>query len=243
MLKFIKKILITIIVVFMTVAGVFVYNGYNMYKTAIDETSISQMMEKIKKETENYTEIEEVPEDYINALVAVEDKRFYLHNGVDIISIARAIFTDIKMMEFVEGGSTITQQLAKNTYFTQKKEITRKIAEVFAAFEYEKQLSKEEILELYMNTCYYGDGYYSIADAAEGYFDTEVDDMNLYECTLLVGIPNAPSVYAPTKNPDLAKERQMQVLNKMQDEGYISEEEISKIKEEEYDYGGEKQSS
>ena len=243
MIKFLKKILITIIVVLMTVAGVFVYQGYNMYETAINETSISQMIEQIKKDTKNYTEIEDVPEDYINALVAVEDKRFYKHNGVDIISIGRAIITDIRMMELVEGGSTITQQLAKNTYFTQKKEITRKIAEVFVAFEYEKELSKEEILELYINTCYYGDGYYSIADAAKGYFDTKVEDMNLYECTLLVGIPNAPSVYAPTKNPDLAKERQMQVLNKMQDEGYISEKEVSKIKEEEYDYGREKQSS
>ena len=178
-----------------------------------------------------------MPEIYLNALVAVEDKRFYKHNGVDIISIGRAIITDIKEMELVEGGSTITQQLAKNTYFTQKKELTRKIAEVFAAIQYEKELSKEEILELYINTCYYGDGYYSIADAALGYFDKEVKYMNTYECTLLVGIPNAPSVYAPTKNPELAKERQIQVLKKMLSQGYITEEEVSMISEEEYDYG------
>ena len=237
MKKVIKRTLIFLIVIGITVTGIFTYEGYKLYEEAINETSIKEMQEQIKENTENYTEIEDVPEIYLNALVAVEDKRFYKHNGVDIISIGRAIITDIKEMELVEGGSTITQQLAKNTYFTQKKELTRKIAEVFAAIQYEKELSKEEILELYINTCYYGDGYYSIADAALGYFDKEVKFMNTYECTLLVGIPNAPSVYAPTKNPELAKERQIQVLKKMLSQGYITEEEVSKISEEEYDYG------
>ena len=89
----------------------------------------------------------------------------------------------------------------------------------------------------FSHTCYYGDGYYSIADAALGYFDKEVENMDTYECTLLVGIPNAPSVYAPTKNPELAKERQMQVLNKMLDQGYITEDEVEKLSKEEYDNG------
>lgn len=237
MKKFLKRIVTAIIVTLITIGGIFTYQGYTMYQEALTETSIIQMRDKIKEDTKNFTEIEDVPEIYLDALVAVEDKRFYSHKGVDIISICRAILTDIKEMELVEGGSTITQQLAKNTYFTQKKELIRKIAEVFMAFEYENELSKEEILELYINTCYYGDGYYSIADAADGYFDKKVEDMNTYECTLLVGIPNAPSVYAPTKNPELAKERQFQVLSKMLDQGYITEEEVGRIKEEDYDYG------
>lgn len=237
MKKFLKRIVTAIIVTLITIGGIFTYQGYTMYQEALTETSIIQMRDKIKEDTKNFTEIEDVPEIYLDALVAVEDKRFFSHKGVDIISIFRAILTDIKEMELVEGGSTITQQLAKNTYFTQKKELTRKIAEVFMAFEYENELSKEEILELYINTCYYGDGYYSIADAADGYFDKKVEDMNTYECTLLVGIPNAPSVYAPTKNPELAKERQFQVLSKMLDQGYITEKEVGRIKEEDYDYG------
>ena len=237
MKRSIKRILLFIIVTGITVAGIITYEGYKLYEEAINETSIMEMKEQIKKDTKNYTEIEEVPEIYLDALVAVEDRRFYLHKGVDIISIGRAIITNIKEMKLVEGGSTITQQLAKNTYFTQKKELTRKIAETFTAIKYEKELSKEEILELYINTCYYGDGYYSIADAALGYFDKEVEDMDTYECTLLVGIPNAPSVYAPTKNPELAKERQMQVLNKMLDQGYITEDEVEILSKEEYDNG------
>ena len=237
MKKVIKRTLLFIIVIFVTIAGIFTYEGYKLYETAINENSIIDMQKKIKEKTENYTEIEDVPEIYLNALVAVEDKRFYMHKGIDIISIGRAVVTDIKAMELIEGGSTITQQLAKNTYFSQKKEITRKIAEVFTAIQYEKELSKEDILELYINTCYYGDGYYSIADAALGYFDKDVEDMNIYECTLLVGIPNAPSVYAPTKNPELAKERQIQVLNKMLDQGFITEDEVEKISKEEYKNG------
>ena len=135
-------------------------------------------------------------------------------------------------MSFVECGSTITQQLAKNTYFTQKKEFTRKIAEIFMAFEFENKCSKEEIFELYANTMYFGDGYYCVAEAAEGYFDKKVSEMNLYESTLLAGIPNAPSVYAPTKNPELAKQRQAQVLNKMVKYNYLSKEEADKILDE-----------
>ena len=237
MKKVIKRTLLFLFVTAVLVGGIFVYEGYEMYEAAVTATPIEEKVKQIKENTKNYSEIEDVPEIYKNALVAVEDKRFYKHNGVDIISIGRAIITDIRMMEFVEGGSTITQQLAKNTYFTQEKKITRKIAEVFAAIEFEEVLSKDEILELYINTCYYGDGYYSIADAALGYFDKEVKNMNTYECTLLVGIPNAPSIYSPTKNPELSKERHKQVLNKMKAEGYLSEEEIDKIIKEEYDYG------
>ena len=161
--------------------------------------------------------------------MAAEDRRYFEHNGIDLISISRAIIKDIQTMSLVEGGSTITQQLAKNTYFTQKKELTRKIAEIFMAFEYENVCTKEEILELYVNTIYFGDGYYCVYDAAKGYFNKDPKDMTLYESTLLAGIPNAPSVYAPTKNPELSKERQAQVLNKMVKYDYLSQEEADNI--------------
>lgn len=229
MIKFFKKIILFVLLIIVIILGIFVYQGYKLYEEAITETSIEEKIEKIKLENENYIKYEDLPEAYIDAIVAVEDRRFFEHNGVDIISIARAVIKDIQTMSLVEGGSTITQQLSKNTYFTQRKELTRKIAEVFTAFEYEKVCSKEEILELYVNTIYFGDGYYCVYDAAQGYFNKEPKDMNLYESTLLAGIPNAPSVYAPTKNPELAKQRQAQVLNKMVKYNYISQEEADKL--------------
>lgn len=228
-LKFFKYLLIIVFIVVAIGVGVIIYQGYSLYKDAINEMSISEKIEEIKQETDEYTEYEKLPKQYVNAVVAVEDRRFFEHNGVDLVSIARAVKKDIETMSFAEGGSTITQQLAKNTYFTQKKEFTRKIAEVFMAFQFEKECSKEEIFELYVNTMYFGDGYYCVANASNGYFDKDVTEMNLYECTLLAGIPNAPSVYAPTKNPELARQRQAQVLNKMIKYNYLTKEEADKI--------------
>ena len=107
--------------------------------------------------------------------------------------------------------------------------MTRKIAEIFMAIEIEKNCSKEEIFEMYVNTSYFGDGYYYVKDASEGYFDKAPSEMNLYECTLLAGIPNAPSVYAPTKNPELARQRQGQVVRKMLEQNYLTKEEAGQI--------------
>lgn len=223
-MKLLKKLFVMTILVLIAVASIFIKIGYDEYEKALAETSIQEKVAEIKKK-ENYTKYEELPEDYINAVVAVEDRRFFKHTGVDAISIIRAVLIDAKELELKEGGSTITQQLAKNTYFTQKKTFTRKISEIFMAIEYEKNCSKEEIFELYVNTSYFGDGYYCVKDAAKGYFDKLPKDMTLYESTLLAGIPNAPSVYAPTKNPELSRQRQGQVVRKMIAQGYLTKEE------------------
>jgi len=228
MKKILKRIFATIILIFCIVVGVVFYQGYDLYRDTIAKTSIEEMISNIQSQ-ENFCSIKDMPKDYINAVIAVEDRRFYKHNGIDIISIGRAIITDIKEMSLVEGGSTITQQVAKNNLFTQEKKATRKIAEIFAARDIEKECSKDEIFELYVNTSYFGDGYYCVKDAANGYFDKDPKDMDLYECTLLAGIPNAPSVYAPTKNPDLAKQRQAQVLDKMVVNNYLTEEEAEEL--------------
>lgn len=224
MFKKILKVLLVLFLVGLSISLIFIGNGYNMYKTAIEETPLEEKVEKIR-EKENYTTIEEMPQMYINAVISVEDKRFFTHPGIDIIAIGRAALNDIKAMSFVEGGSTITQQLAKNIYFTQEKKVTRKIAEVFMAFDIEKAYDKNEILELYLNTSYFGDGYYTVKEASRGYFGKEPMEMDDYECIMLAGIPNAPSVYAPTKNLDLAKQRQRQVAEKMIANGYLTEEE------------------
>jgi monofunctional glycosyltransferase len=228
MMKILKRIIFIVVLISMSIALPFVGNGYDMYKQAIEQISVEDKIAEIK-DKENYTNFSELPQMYKNAVIAVEDHRFYKHNGIDIIAIGRSAFNDIKAMSFVEGGSTITQQLAKNIYFTQEKKIERKIAEVFMAFEIEKNCDKDEILELYLNTSYFGDGYYTPKEACRGYFNKELNEMTDYECILLAGIPNAPSVYAPTKNPDLAKQRQRQVMKKMIEYGYLTEEEADNI--------------
>lgn len=204
-----------------------------MYKEALEQMPLFEKVSSIR-EKENYTKIDEIPQIYKDAVISVEDHRFYKHNGVDLIAIGRAFVNDIKAMKFVEGGSTITQQLSKNIYFTQEKKITRKIAEVFMAFEIEKEYDKDQILELYLNTSYFGDGYYTVKEACKGYFNKELKEMTDYECILLAGIPNAPSVYAPTKNPELAIQRQKQVMNKMVEYEYLTQEEANILEQNGY---------
>lgn len=229
-MKIIRNILITVVLIGIVVGGIFVKNGYDMYKNALEKMPLEVKISSIKEKT-MYAKIDEIPQIYKDAVISVEDHRFYKHNGVDIIAIGRAFINDIKAIDFVEGGSTITQQLAKNIYFTQEKKITRKIAEVFMAFEIEKEYDKDQILELYLNTSYFGDGYYTVKEACKGYFNKELKEMTDYECILLAGIPNAPSVYAPTKNPELAIQRQKQVMNKMVEYEYLTQEEANKILE------------
>ncbi len=170
---------------------------------------------------DNYTSLDELPQTYIDAVLAVEDKRFYEHPGIDPIAIGRALLNDIRAGEYVEGGSTITQQLAKNQYFTQEKRLVRKVAEMFMAFKIEAELDKDKILELYVNSIYFGNGYQCVGDACRAYFGKEPSEMTFDECTLLAGIPNAPSNYNPMASEELAHQRQQQVLEKMKKAGYL----------------------
>lgn len=227
MKKFVKALFCVILMV-ASVLLLYIGSGYTMYKTGLERTPLESKIESIKNK-KNYTEISELPQMYINAVLSVEDHRFYKHNGIDLIAIGRAAINDIKTMSFVEGGSTITQQLAKNTYYSQEKTIERKVAEVFMAFKIEKDCEKDEILELYLNTCYFGDGYYTVKEASRGYFGKEPKDMTDAECIMLAGIPNAPSVYSPKKNPELARQRQRQVANKMIKNKFLTEEQVNKI--------------
>lgn len=228
LLRLIRKILIVVILLVAAVATYLIYEGYQMYEEALVETPVQQVMAVIQNKS-HYTKLDQVPKIYVNAVISTEDHRFYTHNGIDVIAIARALWHNIQAGSLKEGGSTITQQLAKNQFFTQKKELTRKIAEVFMVREIEKLYSKEEILELYINSIYYGEGYYCIYDASMGYFGKIPADLNGSECTMLAGIPNAPSVYAPTTNPDLARQRQLQVVKDMVIWGYLTKEEADAI--------------
>ena len=227
-MKVIKRIIILIILVALFAGAILTYQGYTMYKQALDKISVKDKVAELQSQ-KNYTKCEDLPEFYLDAVVAVEDRRFYDHGPLDYIGIARAFWTNIKSFELKEGGSSITQQVAKNVYFTQEKTALRKIAEVFMAFEIERNCDKNTILEMYVNTSYFGSGYDGIKEAANGYYDKEPIDMNKYECTMMAGVPNAPSVYAPTKNPDLASQRQRQVLERMVRYEYITEEEMEDI--------------
>ena len=227
-MKTIRRILLLCLIVLVVVASVQIKGGYDKYKGALAERPLNEVIAELQSK-ENYTQYEDVPEIYYKALVAVEDRRFYKHNGFDIIGSVRAIYNDIKAWELLEGGSTISQQLAKNLYFPKDHTLQRKIAEIFMALKIEREYEKEDVLEFYVNGIYYGSGYYSIYDASMGYFNKEPKDMTDYECTLLVGIPNAPSIYSLNVRPDLAKQRQKKVIECMVDVEYITEEEGREI--------------
>ncbi len=224
----ILKLIFVVLLIFFVIALFFVGKGYIMYKNALEEIPLKDMIFEIKNKR-NYYSVASLPKIYKDAVIAAEDHRFYDHNGFDIIATSRALIHDLKSWSFIEGGSTITQQLAKNIYFTQEKKIERKIAEVFMAFNIERNYEKDEILEFYLNTSYFGDGYYTVKEASVGYFKKEPSEMSDFEATLLAGIPNAPSIYSPTKNLNLTLERQKQVLNQMVKYDFLTNEEAHKI--------------
>lgn len=224
-MKTIKRLLSIILIVAIAAASLVIWQGYEMYSDAVAKVSIEEKVAEIM-EKEHYTAYDELPETYVAAVIAAEDRRFQYHKGFDIISTARAAWRNIKSKEIVEGGSTITQQLGRIMYFSQEKKYSRKVAEVLVAGRIEDIYDKDKIFELYVNTIYFGSGYYSVYDACMGYFGKEPGQMNDYECTMLAGIPNAPSVYSPDVNPVLAEQRRQQVLVCMAEAGYIEPGEI-----------------
>lgn len=165
--------------------------------------------------------INKIPKNLQNAFVAAEDARFYQHMGIDPRGILRAVWSNISDHGVSEGGSTITQQLAKNALLTQERTIKRKIQEAFLALQIEQQYSKNEILELYLNQIYFGQGAYGVQSAAQVYFGKNVEDLDLAECAMLAGIPKSPNYYSPLNNLKAATERQTTVLEQMAKYGYI----------------------
>ncbi len=171
--------------------------------------------------------LSEMPETLITAFIAAEDSRFYKHQGIDILSIIRAFVKNLEAGTIVQGGSTITQQVTKSFLLSPERSYTRKMKEAILAYRIEKTLQKEEILFLYLNQIYLGHGAYGVEAAAENYFGKPAKDMNLAECAMLAGLPQAPSRYSPFKHPERAKQRQIYVLNRMVEEGYIANSEAT----------------
>lgn len=179
--------------------------------------------------------LDQVPKNLQDAFVAVEDNRFYDHIGVDPRGIARAIWANLRGRTVSEGGSTITQQLAKNAYLTQDRTLKRKIQEVFLALRLEHQYTKSEILELYLNQIYFGQGAYGVQAAARTYFGKDVEDLTLNECAMLAGIPKSPNYYSPLNNLQAAQERKSTVLDQMVKYGYLDSATAEKTKTEKLD--------
>lgn len=228
-MKFIRKLLFTIILLIIILCLIILGIGKLYYNKALKEKPLITRVDEITSK-ENFVKFEDMAADYRNAVISVEDHRFYDHGPVDFIAIGRAIFTNVKNKELQEGGSTITQQVAKNIVFSQDKSWVRKVGEIFASYDLEKNYNKREIFELYVNTAYFGDGYYGIYDASYGYYNKSPKNLNLDESSMLAGVPNAPSVYSPTVNLSLAKKRQYHVLNTMLKYGYITKEQSLSIK-------------
>lgn len=191
--------------------GVFAGFSIKLCREDISPMVIEKRIDEIRQQ-EDYVTIDDISETFLNVIVAVEDHRFYNHGAIDLVSIARAFYENIKNGQIVQGGNTITQQLAKNIFLSNEKTLERKIKEIIISFKLEEEYSKPEILELYVNIIYYGDGYTGISEASKGYFNKKPNELKEDEAILLAGIPQAPSYYELSSNYDKAERRQQEVI-------------------------------
>ncbi len=184
-----------------------------------------------KVDRKQFVSSKDIPDMMKKAIVATEDRRFYDHGALDLVSVTRALVTNYMAGQTLEGGSTIAQQTVKNIFLSQDRTLARKIEELALAVRLEKNYTKDEILELYLNTIYFGHGAYGIKDAARIYFGKDVKDLNVSQCAMLAGLPQAPSVYDPITHPEEGIRRMAVVLTLMAQQEYISSEDAVKAAE------------
>jgi len=196
--------------------------GYEPTEATKIISSDGVVLAEVFEENREVVSISDIPKDLQNATVAIEDERFFKHPGVDIRGIVRAMYRNLLTGRIAQGGSTLTQQLARNIYLTREKKLSRKLKEILLALELERNYSKEQILELYLNQVYYGSGSYGVQTASRVYFDKDVKDLTLAECALLAGLTQKPSAYSPYEDLDAALKRRDVVLNRMAELGYIT---------------------
>jgi penicillin-binding protein 1A len=227
------------IILGLIVAG-WLYNLYDEIKHDVDAVvnyspkQSTQFFDKdgkliantFKEENREYVKYDDIPARIIEGLVAIEDTQFFEHHGINPDAISRAIIKDIQAGGFVEGASTLTQQLIKMLILTREKKLLRKVKEALLAIRLENVLTKEEILERYLNHVYFGHGYYGIKTAAKGYFNKDLYELSLKEMAILVGLPRAPSFYDPTKNLKISLARANQVITRLDTLGWINKEQF-----------------
>lgn len=236
MIKRLLQLIFVIIVIFV-VLGYYnldninsLFNVKNLEQYQLDEGRLivnvrGKLVADYDAHKIKYVEIDKIPYNLRMGIVAVEDNRFFQHPALDPQGIIRAVYINLKKGQLAEGGSTITQQLAKNLFLSRNKTFSRKAEEAYLAFELEKNYDKQEILEMYLNQIYFGSGAYGVARASEKYFNKDVSELNLSECAMLAGIPKSPNKYSPINNPNLALNRRNLVLKLMAKEGYITKKE------------------
>ena len=198
MKKLLFKMIIILLVIITGFCGYYGYLGYQIYQDKIQEQSLSERVNQLKSK-EDYVTLDQISPIYKEAVLESEDRRFYKHGPVDYYGLARAMFINITTFSFKEGGSTITQQLAKNLCLSFKKNLSRKFAEVFIAKDLEDHYSKDEILEMYLNITYLGEGNYGIQAASQHYYHIDAIDLNKQQSEVLVKTLKRPSVYNPSK--------------------------------------------
>ncbi len=203
-------------------------SNFNRAGTITILSTNGKIIQKLGPATREKVQQSQMPDLLEKAFVAAEDRRFYTHKGVDFWGICRALITNIKTGFVKEGASTITQQLARTIFLSQDRTLTRKLKEALLAYKLERQLSKEEILEQYLNNVYLGSGAYGVADAAWVYFSKNPNQLSLEEAALIAGLAPAPSIYSPLVNPEKAIKRRSIVLRKMKATGFLSNEEVAK---------------
>lgn len=195
---------------------------FRSVQTSVVYDANGQLISTLKGEKDvYYLEYDEIPAYATAAMVSIEDKKFYRHNGIDVKAILRAVKAMIENGEVTQGGSTITQQLARNVFLNQDVKWERKVEEMFIAVELEKIYSKDKIMEFYMNNIYFGNGYYGIQAASKGYFNTEVDKLSLSQIAFLCAIPNNPTLYDPIEHPENTIKRRDRILGNMLEDGKI----------------------
>ncbi|MGI6362904.1 MAG: transglycosylase domain-containing protein [Bacillota bacterium] len=175
----------------------------------------------------DYVAIDEMPGHLVDAFVAIEDHRFYKHGGVDLLGLGRAVFVNLRARDITQGGSTITQQLARNLFLNLEQNLVRKLAEMSIALQLERKYDKDEILEMYINQVNFGAGNWGVSRAAAAYFNKSVSELTIGESALLAGLVQAPNYYAPVKDWDRAITRQRYVLSRMVEYGYITSEQAA----------------
>lgn len=226
-----KKILKSFLILFIIVLTTLTTLGYINYKEAVGKISVEDKVAQIRSQSD-YVSIDQVSDYLLEATVSVEDKRFYDHGGVDIIAYGRIAYVLITTGELSGGGSTITQQLAKNMYFGFHPSLIRKFSEFFVTFELENKYSKDELLELYINIINYGDNHMGIQQASVGYFDKQPLDLTFNEATLVAGIPQSPANYQLSDHKENALKRQEDVIQTLIDHDIYDEETILELMKE-----------
>ncbi len=239
-----NKILTMVLLLFFVIGGYVAYTAVTLpnvrkaLASGVEPTQTSQILARDKTLLMSYGKFQhkplalsEMPPALIDALISTEDRRFYHHKGIDPVGIARALVRNVGSHGVHEGGSTLTQQLARNIFLSNERSLQRKVKEMLLAIKIEQQLTKDQILELYLNNVYFGEGAYGIGAASNIYFGKRPKNLTTAESALLAGLPQAPSLYNPFANPQLAVNRRNEVLDNMEENGKLSESQVRQLKQ------------